>query len=271
MMLKFICLLFLFLNLSVRAQVQLESFYFADGDTTLTDESSLKYFKLNEMQNTKILQIIELDAFSNVGRSGPKNRALAETRIAYFIRNLNQEPQDITILNYGGERIALNFTPKSWNRIDIYYYLGPKRDTTVLVVPADTVPVIIPKDTIPLPIVELPKIEKIKLHVPIVTPIAFKGGKTKIDESSFKYIDSLYIILVQNPEISAHIRGHVCCEPKVRKSRKRAKSVYKSLVEKGLEESRLSYNGYGNSMPVITPERTEADRKQNRRVDIIFK
>lgn len=266
-MLKPLCIVFLLSSSTLQAQVHLQSFYFDNDGTSFTDDSQQKFSQLNEMQNTHTLQIIELDAYSSAGRSGTKNSAIAKSRVDYFIESIALEPEDISIVNYGGQRIPLFFVPLSWNRIDIYYHISPKRDSVIVELPEDTIARIIPPD----PIVEIPKDEKIELEVPIVMPITFKGGKTKISESSYIYLDSLYLILVRNPDITAHIRGHVCCKPKRYKSRKRAKSVFKSLVNKGIAKDRLSFDGYSNTLPVITPERTEMDRKVNRRVDIIFK
>jgi outer membrane protein OmpA-like peptidoglycan-associated protein len=48
----------------------------------------------------------------------------------------------------------------------------------------------------------------------------------------------------------------------------RAKAVYDFLVSKGIAAERLSYKGFGFTRPKIFPEETEADRVQNRRVEI---
>lgn len=53
-------------------------------------------------------------------------------------------------------------------------------------------------------------------------------------------------------------------------SKQRAKIVYKELVKRGVTKKRLKYQGYSNNLPLVTPEKTEIDRRKNRRVDIIF-
>ena len=96
------------------------------------------------------------------------------------------------------------------------------------------------------------------------------GGTQKVKKESLKFLDSLYHILDKNEELKIHIRGHVCCSNRPLMSKKRAKLVYKFLIKKGIDEDRLTYNGYSNQFPLIFPETTEEEREQNRRVDIIF-
>lgn len=74
------------------------------------------------------------------------------------------------------------------------------------------------------------------------------------------YLDSV-------KSVDVHIRGHVCCGPDKKLSRKRAKYVYKFLIAQGIDKKRLSYKGYSNEYPLIFPEKTEFDAFQNRRVD----
>ena len=42
------------------------------------------------------------------------------------------------------------------------------------------------------------------------------------------------------------------------------------LVKKGIDYNRLRYQGFSNNLLLVSPEKTEADREKNRRVDIIF-
>ena len=80
----------------------------------------------------------------------------------------------------------------------------------------------------------------------------------------------LFNFLYYNPSVDAFIRGHVCCGDEMKLSRKRAKHVYKELIDRGISEERLRYKGFSNSLLLVNPERSEADRKMNRRVDIIL-
>ena len=89
-------------------------------------------------------------------------------------------------------------------------------------------------------------------------------------EETIPYLDKLYDTLQKNPQLTAHIRGHVCCENNKRLSKIRAKEVHDYLVEKGISQNRLSFKGYGNKLPLVYPELNPSDRSQNRRVDVVF-
>lgn len=99
--------------------------------------------------------------------------------------------------------------------------------------------------------------------------IEFVGGQDIYVGNSEQDVILLADYLLQNPTKTAVIRGHVCCFNDLPLSILRAKAVYRDLVYLGVHPSRLSYNGYGNTMP-ITEEVDEETRQLNRRVDVIF-
>jgi outer membrane protein OmpA-like peptidoglycan-associated protein len=54
-------------------------------------------------------------------------------------------------------------------------------------------------------------------------------------------------------------------------STKRAKAVMMFLNQSGIEKSRLSFQGLGTSKPINPlPEKDEAERAENRRVEIMI-
>jgi outer membrane protein OmpA-like peptidoglycan-associated protein len=107
--------------------------------------------------------------------------------------------------------------------------------------------------------------------------IHFVPGQPEIQEISFVVLEELADYLKKNMTISVQIEGHVCCIYNKLKdapylngflSEYRAKAVYDYLVTHGIEKIRLKYKGLGNLNPLVSPEITENDRVQNRRVDI---
>jgi outer membrane protein OmpA-like peptidoglycan-associated protein len=105
----------------------------------------------------------------------------------------------------------------------------------------------------------------------------FFGGRHVLLPSSKPVLDSLVTILNQYPSMHIEIQGYICCmdvgvdgfdfdtgDPKL--SVARAKTVYDYLVSKGIDSTRLTYKGFG-SRPIV-PERSEEDRRMNRRVEI---
>lgn len=84
-------------------------------------------------------------------------------------------------------------------------------------------------------------------------------------------LNKLYQFLKDNSGLKIEISGHTDSigteQYNMELSRKRARSVYNYLVEKGIHAERLSYVGYGESKPVATNE-TEEGRAKNRRTEI---
>lgn len=100
--------------------------------------------------------------------------------------------------------------------------------------------------------------------------IKYVGASTKINANYQYVLEHLIEVLNQNPDLYLHIRGHVCCGPAPGLSQKRAKKVYKYLLEMGIPEERMTYHGYSDEAPLIFPEETEEDGMKNRRVDFIL-
>ena len=99
----------------------------------------------------------------------------------------------------------------------------------------------------------------------------YVGSSTTLDINYRYVIEHLIETLRNNQDLSVHIRGHVCCGPSDKISKRRAKNVYKILKRAGISENRISYKGYSDSLPSIFPEETEEDEMANRRVDFIIR
>jgi len=50
-------------------------------------------------------------------------------------------------------------------------------------------------------------------------------------------------------------------------SEDRAKSVVEYLIAKGIDKSRLSWKGFGDTKPIVPNAQTEAEHQQNRRTE----
>lgn len=98
----------------------------------------------------------------------------------------------------------------------------------------------------------------------------YTGSSTKPNIQYRYIIDYLIELMEKNPTWKLHVRGHVCCGPDQKISDKRAKNVYKFLLKKGIDASRLSYKGYSDTKPLVFPEKTEEDAHTNRRVDFMI-
>lgn len=104
-----------------------------------------------------------------------------------------------------------------------------------------------------------------------VNNIYFKANKAYLMPESDEELDRVVEFLTKNIGIHAEIGGHTNGLPShefcQELSAKRAKRVYRYLTEKGVDENRLTYKGYGKTKPVADNS-SLAGRKKNQRVEL---
>lgn len=154
---------------------------------------------------------------------------------------------------------------------------GFKTDTAVTVKKKPKVVIVnkTPKATKEIDITKVKKNDVINLE-----HIFFLPGRHVIRESSFESLFGLYVTMRNNPTLKINIEGHICClknttgdgydfdTNEFKLSHNRAKAVYDYLTSKGVDASRMSYEGFGISRPLVWPERSIADENMNRRVEL---
>ena len=99
-------------------------------------------------------------------------------------------------------------------------------------------------------------------------------------EESHTELDKLYELLAENTSLKIEIGGHTDtrgdADDNQKLSEGRAKAVYDYLVAKGIDASRLTYKGYGETQPKISDadieklasaKEKEAAHQQNRRTE----
>lgn len=102
--------------------------------------------------------------------------------------------------------------------------------------------------------------------------ILFDLGKSSIRKESYEALDAISEIMNEYPSTVFHIEGHTDSQGSdafnLKLSQSRAASVRKYLVEEdGIDASRVTSEGYGESRPIAT-NKTAAGRQQNRRVEV---
>ena len=104
--------------------------------------------------------------------------------------------------------------------------------------------------------------------------ILFDTGKSTIREESYGVLQNIVDIMKEYPNSNFVIEGHtdsVGSESLNQKlSDSRAASVHDYLVSIGMDDSRLTAIGYGESRPIAS-NKTKAGRQENRRVEISLK
>jgi len=72
-----------------------------------------------------------------------------------------------------------------------------------------------------------------------------------------------------NIELRGHTDNVGSDESNMQLSEARAKSVYQYLVDRGMDASRLSFKGFGETQPVANNDNEEG-RRQNRRTEFFI-
>lgn len=111
----------------------------------------------------------------------------------------------------------------------------------------------------------------------VLKNINFYHNTFGIMNESRPVLYDLLDVMNKNPKLIIQVQGHVCCNPDVTDSRsimlsrERAKAIKLFLVAKGIPAARVSFQGFGSSMPIYAiPEQNEEERVANRRVEILI-
>lgn len=102
--------------------------------------------------------------------------------------------------------------------------------------------------------------------------IQFETGKYVIKPVSFKILDQVAKVLVENPTYLVEVQGHTDNvgkpEANMTLSDNRANAVKIYLINKGVAADRMTSHGYGDTVPVAT-NKTTAGKALNRRVEFV--
>jgi len=127
-----------------------------------------------------------------------------------------------------------------------------------------------PKENFGCPIIT----EEVKKRVNVAAQnILFITGSAKLQTKSFKGLNDVVQIMKDNPGMSLAIDGHTdnvgTDEKNQILSDNRAASVKAYIVSKGIDESRITSAGHGETMP-IADNKTAAGRQKNRRSELVM-
>ena len=287
---KIALIIFLFVS-KVSAQEQFSLFFASDKFELQTTELS----RLNKwVSDNKEVKIIGVYGFCDEDGSAGYNDTLASKRINFvfnIILNQLKIRSDFKTRNFG----ELNNISKikAENRRVTLFYIQPKdfeREDEILKI--KKVEAAFTKIEINYPdklVFENPDGTKseMALDVAFMKQIASakSGEKLKIENLNFQFntfavlpssrskLYELLLVLEKNPSLKIDIQGHICCNPGTKEtlSTQRAKAVYSFLVGNNVDKNRLTYKGFGSTLPIFAvPEKNEIERAANRRVEILI-
>jgi outer membrane protein OmpA-like peptidoglycan-associated protein len=107
----------------------------------------------------------------------------------------------------------------------------------------------------------------------ILPNLFFEFAQSNLLPDSYSELQRLLNYLTKNETVKIEISGHTDNQGSdvynQKLSMERAKTVYRYLIDNGIDANRLSYKGYGKEKPVA-PNDTEENRAKNRRTEILI-
>ena len=122
-------------------------------------------------------------------------------------------------------------------------------------------------------LVHLEQLAKEEVKPIVLNNIFFESGSARLLDKSEYELTQLLQLLRTNHAIKMEIRGHTDNVGKEEDnqllSEQRAKAIYDYLITKGIEEVRLTYRGFGETLPLATND-SEDGRQKNRRTEFLI-
>jgi len=247
-----------FLNAQVSDTLYL--FYELNADhLTSTEQQKLDSF-LEE--NRKNVKSVHINTYCDTAASVNYNKALSNRRFMNLRLLFDTIP--IASFNTFGEEIKnmKNYNASFSRRAEVIYILVDDEKVN----PVSTTLPIRKKGNAFEEFMADPTVTKTTIRLSI---LFYTNVDTYYPEFEGE-LKQLYQFMSDNQNVTAHIRGHVCCGDDYTLSSNRAFKIYKYLKSNGIDPSRMSFKGYSNKIPEVYPEVTQYDELRNRRVDIIF-
>lgn len=267
------------------------SFYFESNKFELKKDETTR---LNQwIEVNKKVKIVAINGFTDEDGSVGFNDTLAQKRVDYIFKQVKNQiaiREDFKSRSFG--KLHQQADDKSLNRrVTVYYILEQDlaREDEILGIKKEEPA---PK---PKPIKQFPEAIVIQnpngtesvydLNVEFMRKVdaAQPGEKLQLENLNFQLntfaivnesrgkLYELLIVMQQNPELSIDIQGHLCCMTNDRNnlSYQRAKAISNFLRANGVENSRVTFQGFGVTKPIYPiPEKNEEERAANRRVEI---
>lgn len=275
---KFCLKLLLLLPLLGFSQKQFEVFF--DFNAAIPKETSIT--KLNQwITENKTAEVTKIFGFCDSVDDSQYNKDLAMRRINSVLALLKKgtiKVSDKVELKPFGKDFKFSKKQEENRKVAFFYTVKEEQKKEKEVVATEDKPIssfdnqaLIENETSEL----ATKFKKAKKGDLIkINNINFRFNSEKIAEESMPLLEELLQIMYDNPKLRIAIHGHICCNPNgmdTKLSYRRALVIFKYLAKYEIEINRLSYKGFGSNDPIYkVPEQNEAERKANRRVEILI-
>lgn len=255
-------------------------FYFDFNKSELHSQEQLRFQELTRLKDS--ITIEKVYGYCDVKGSYAYNDVLSEKRAKHLVDLLHYHhfnfSDSIEIKGFG-KRFEQNSIQAQNRKTVVYFsYLPPKVAEVIELIPPPEPTSESPKPTI---IAEKPTLTElfdsaIKGDTIVINDIHFFFDSEKIKPESEPILEELFYNLASYPPLEIEIQAHICCNPDKKGienlSEKRAKALYRYLVKRGISKKRLTYKSFGSTRPIYPiPEKDEAQRQANRRVEIYIR
>lgn len=293
MLAKKVFFFFIFLTSTVFSQEEMSVFFESNKfQLTKKEQSKLNQWILANNNN----KIVAIHGFTDEDGTSGFNDTLAKKRVDFIYQIVKDQikiREDFKTISFG-EKFNQSQNKAENRKVTIYYLLEkdiPREDEILGLKPEIAV------EDLYEPEINYP--EKLVFENPNGTKSEFKldrefmkkvgkasiGEKLKIENLNFIIntfavvnesrgkLYELLLVLQSNPRLKIEIQGHLCCMPTDRTdlSTQRAKAIYNFLLANDVYRTRISYKGFGSTQPIFAiPEKNEAERAANRRVEILI-
>ena len=170
-----------------------------------------------------------------------------------------------------GKNYALNVSKKQYLFYSDNFGLVERKDTYTpyeLEIPLQQIPEIVSNEIPASSAIPYPEAKPI-----ILKNVFFETGSASLRNESLIELSELKDLLVSYPNLKIQINGHTdnvgSDADNLKLSEDRAKAVLEYLTTNTIEQSRLSYKGFGESLPIDTND-SEEGRKKNRRTEFVI-
>ena len=285
-------ILFFFASQFAKSQAQF-SVYFETNKFSLV---SAETESLNQWitANPKV-KIVAINGFTDKDGSNALNDTLSQKRVAFiydYIANKVAIRSDFKSRSFG-ESLTQQGDKAKNRRVDIYYILEKDlaRENEILGI-KEEIKVVEKRPQIKYPDifqVQNPNgtVSNFELDTKFMQQVteARSGEKLQIKNLNFQFntfaitndsrgkLYELLLVMQQNPQLKIQVQGHICCNNSHKEtlSTQRAKAIKGFLISQGIDNSRVTFKGYGSTEPIFPlPEKNEEERAANRRVEILI-
>lgn len=258
----FVTFFFLFQLLFASGQQDTISVFFDFNSFELSKD------ELPKIEN-RTARVLKLVAYTDTVGSERANNKLALNRMETVRGSLKNGIADSAAVMIIGEKykIPVDYVAADWRRVDVILEITTKpvsqEDVRLAKVNEENESV---KDQL-VEFLQDTTITEQKIDL----TIQFYPGLPIVLPEYEAQLWTLFDFMRYNENVSIEIHGHVCCADDYPLSYQRARMVYEFLQSRTISVKRMTYEGFSNKRPKVSPEVTELDRQQNRRVEVIFR